>query len=163
MLSMCACVDRSYTQVEKRVKKIQRRGEAPETTTTTTKTILLSRLRAAGDKRRKKHSSKMGDCWRKLVFPVRKVWLAVSARVKARKQGAAGLLKLHDDIQTCGYEDVQVMWEMLRQAESKLTSIGHDDNANNKQKQHRPFWRIFVWSNHTSCSSLSTASQPAAL
>ncbi|CAH9075796.1 unnamed protein product, partial [Cuscuta epithymum] len=152
MLSMCACVDRSYTQVEKRVKKIQRTGEAPGTTTTT-KMILLSRLRAAGDKRRKK--PKMGDCWRKLIFPVRKVWLAVSARVKARKQGAAGLLKLHDDIQTCGYEDVQVMWEMLRQAESKLTSLGHDDNANNKQKQHRPFWRIFVWSNHTSCSSLS--------
>ncbi|GJV34089.1 hypothetical protein Tco_1394489, partial [Tanacetum coccineum] len=33
-----------------------------------------------------------------------------------------GLLKLHDDIQTCGYEDVQVMWEMLHRTESELTS-----------------------------------------
>ncbi|KAL3512017.1 hypothetical protein ACH5RR_024734 [Cinchona calisaya] len=56
-----------------------------------------------------------------MVFPVRRVWFAVSARVKVRKNGA-GLLKLRDDIQTCGYEDVQVMWEMLRRTESELMS-----------------------------------------
>ncbi|CAA0816504.1 Unknown protein [Striga hermonthica] len=57
--------------------------------------------------------------WHKVVFPVRRVWCAVSARVKPRKNGA-GLLKLHDDIQTCGYEDVQIMWEMLSRTESKV-------------------------------------------
>ncbi|GJV77485.1 hypothetical protein Tco_1509069, partial [Tanacetum coccineum] len=35
---------------------------------------------------------------------------------------SAGLLKLHDDVQTCGYEDVQVMYEMLRITESGLMS-----------------------------------------
>uniref|UniRef100_M1CTP0 Uncharacterized protein n=1 Tax=Solanum tuberosum TaxID=4113 RepID=M1CTP0_SOLTU len=34
----------------------------------------------------------------------------------------AGLLKLQGDIQSCGYEDVQVMWEMLGGTESELTS-----------------------------------------
>ncbi|KAG8388187.1 hypothetical protein BUALT_Bualt02G0099700 [Buddleja alternifolia] len=59
------------------------------------------------------------EWWRKMVFPVRRAWFSVSARLKARKNGA-GLLKLHDDIQTCGYEDVQIMWEMLRQTESEV-------------------------------------------
>ncbi|PHT46043.1 hypothetical protein CQW23_15201 [Capsicum baccatum] len=56
-----------------------------------------------------------------MVFPVRRVWCAVSARVKPRKDGA-GLLKLQGDIQSCGYADVQVMWEMLRGTESELRS-----------------------------------------
>ncbi|KAL3617667.1 hypothetical protein CASFOL_037988 [Castilleja foliolosa] len=75
------------------------------------------------------------EWWRKMVFPVRKAWVAVSARVKARKKGA-GLLKLHDDIQTCGYEDVQIMWEMLRRTESEVNSSSH----HNKRK-HRWFLR----------------------
>ncbi|CAI9780035.1 unnamed protein product [Fraxinus pennsylvanica] len=58
------------------------------------------------------------EWWRKLVFPVRRVWCAASVRVRARKNGA-GLLKLRNDIQTCGYEDVQIMWEMLRRTESE--------------------------------------------
>ncbi|GKV09651.1 hypothetical protein SLEP1_g21119 [Rubroshorea leprosula] len=87
------------------------------------------------------------EWWHKMIFPVRRVWFAVSARVKARKSGA-GLLKLHDDVQTCGYQDVQVMWEMLRRSETEL--IAH----NNKRKQ-RPFWRVFVWSNNNASSSFS--------
>ncbi|XP_059643850.1 uncharacterized protein LOC132285674 [Cornus florida] len=88
------------------------------------------------------------DLWHKMVFPVRRVWVAFSARLKNRKNGA-GLLKLHDDIQTCGYEDVQVMWEMLRRSESELMS-------NHSKRKQRPFWRIFVWSNHSTASSFST-------
>ncbi|KAK8618664.1 hypothetical protein V6N13_132648 [Hibiscus sabdariffa] len=87
------------------------------------------------------------DWWHKLVFPVRRFWFAVS---KPRKNGA-GLLKLHDDIQTCGYQDVQVMWEMLRRSETELI-------ANNHKRKHRPFWRVFVWSssnNNASSASLS--------
>lgn len=94
----------------------------------------------------------MMDWWHKMVFPVRRVWISVSARVKAPKNGA-GLLKLRDDIQTCGYEDVQVMWEMLRRTESELMS------RHAKPKQHRQFWRIFEWSNHNHASPF--ASNPA--
>lgn len=63
----------------------------------------------------------------------------------------AGLLKLHDDIETCGYEDVKVMWEMLRRSESEV--VGHQP----KRKQ-RPFWRVSVWSNgHAPAASSYTA------
>ncbi|XWS19973.1 hypothetical protein CRYUN_Cryun31cG0061800 [Craigia yunnanensis] len=89
------------------------------------------------------------DWCHKMIFPVRRVWIAVSARVKARKNGE-GLLKLHDDVQTCGYQDVQVMWEMLRRSETELIA------ANNPKRKQRPFWRVFVWSsNHSSSSSFS--------
>ncbi|KAI5660361.1 hypothetical protein M9H77_29154 [Catharanthus roseus] len=126
------------------------------------------------------------EWWHKMVFPVRRVWVAVSARVKARKNvGAlrtkfnkkrtqfclnlfvkkscfqdstdcwvkplgAGLLKLRDDIQTCGYEDVQVMWEMLRRTESELIS------SHAKRNKHRPFWRVFVWSNQSPATSFDS-------
>lgn len=63
-----------------------------------------------------------------------------------------GLLKLHDDVQTCGYEDVQVMWEMLRRSETEVI-----DKA--AKRKHRPFWRVFVWSsNHTSTNESSAFS-----
>ncbi|KAK1413156.1 hypothetical protein QVD17_34924 [Tagetes erecta] len=84
----------------------------------------------------------------KMVFPVRRVWVAVTARVKSHNNGG-GLLKLHDDIETCGYQDVQVMWEMLHKAELELSS-------NNHQKlKPRSFWKIFVWHNNTCLSPLS--------
>lgn len=53
----------------------------------------------------------------------------------------AGLVKLRDDVQTCEYEDVQVMWEMLQKTETQV--------LHNK----RPFWRVFVWSNSSQSSN----------
>ncbi|KAL3835445.1 hypothetical protein ACJIZ3_010181 [Penstemon smallii] len=75
----------------------------------------------------------------KMVFPVRRAFCAVSARIRARKNGG-GLLKLHEDIQTCGYEDVQIMWEMLR-TESEVVARHHT-----KSKHHRWSWRNFTCS-----------------
>lgn len=89
----------------------------------------------------------MMELWKKMVFPVRKLCLGVVSRLKARKNGAA-LLKLHNDIQTCGYEDVQVMWEMLRKTESEMIS------RPTKRKQ-KPFWRVFLWQNHEGTSTFS--------
>ena len=47
-----------------------------------------------------------------------------------------GLLKLEDDVQTCGYEDVRVMWEMLRRSETEVVDKYHNHN---KRKQHPCF------------------------
>ncbi|OIT20259.1 hypothetical protein A4A49_40484 [Nicotiana attenuata] len=87
----------------------------------------------------------MEELWQKMVLPVRRAWFVVSARVKARKNGA-GLLKLHGDIQSCGYADVQVMWEMLGGTRSELRS------RHIKQKHHVSF-RNFVLSNHSAKSA----------
>ncbi|KAK4772329.1 hypothetical protein SAY86_014104 [Trapa natans] len=103
------------------------------------------------------------DLWHKMVFPVRRLWFVVSTRVKSHREkdshfyekmkfacprgarpssGGAGLLKLHKDVQTCGYEDVQVMWEMLRRSETERTSPRHE------KRKLRPFWRVFIWGSY---------------
>ncbi|MBA0689157.1 hypothetical protein Goari_006896 [Gossypium aridum] len=64
--------------------------------------------------------------WRK----VRRVWVSVSDRLKPHKPtvkggkdgetcSGNGLLKLQDDVKMCGYEDVQVMWDLLNSPEIK--------------------------------------------
>ncbi|CAN0843475.1 hypothetical protein LINGRAHAP2_LOCUS3870 [Linum grandiflorum] len=94
------------------------------------------------------------EFWDKVIFPVRRAWTAVSARVKSRKHGSGSILILHNDVQTCGYEDVQVMWEMLRRSETEMVA-----GAGNLQKRNRrSFWRVFMWSNHRSSASSSAAS-----
>ncbi|KAK1323807.1 hypothetical protein QJS10_CPA02g01511 [Acorus calamus] len=85
----------------------------------------------------------MTEWWNRMIFPVKRVLVSFAARVKARKNGG-GLLKLHDDVQMCGYQDVQVMWEMLRRSEMELSS---------SPKHKRPFWRILVWSNRRSMNN----------
>ncbi|KAL9323245.1 hypothetical protein ACSQ67_011298 [Phaseolus vulgaris] len=88
---------------------------------------LVQRTKRTKKKKKNKKNKKKQhfmDVWRNIIFPVRRVWLALSARLKARKNGA-GLLKLQDDVQTCGYEDVQVMWEMLQRTESDVVESHH--------------------------------------
>ncbi|KAJ8755533.1 hypothetical protein K2173_019331 [Erythroxylum novogranatense] len=86
----------------------------------------------------------MMDWWHRLVFPVRRFWIAFSSRVKPRRNGGGGLLKLHNDVQNCGYEDVQIMWELLKRSELEPIT----------KRKERPFWRVLVWSkpNSPSCS-----------
>ncbi|XP_057457299.1 uncharacterized protein LOC130748155 [Lotus japonicus] len=121
----------------------------------------LRQRRRTTTTRRRKTSSKRGiklvvkhklmSIWQNMVFPVRRVWLTLSSRLKSSKNGA-GLLKLQDDVQTCEYSDVQVMWEILQRTESEVIDKCH------KRKQ-LPFWRIFVWSNHHEASSQSAIKQ----
>ncbi|EOY01420.1 hypothetical protein SCA6_007894 [Theobroma cacao] len=57
---------------------------------------------------------------------MRRIWRSVSARFKPHKptatgggkggaisSNASGLSKLQDDVNMCGYKDVQVMWNLL--------------------------------------------------
>ncbi|XP_066347295.1 uncharacterized protein [Miscanthus floridulus] len=63
------------------------------------------------------------EWWQKaVVVPAKRAWIVVAARLTTRRKkddgGHRALVKLHDDVQTCAYEDVQVMWEMLQRAET---------------------------------------------
>ncbi|XVF64170.1 hypothetical protein PTKIN_Ptkin09bG0146300 [Pterospermum kingtungense] len=55
----------------------------------------------------------------KMTTPMRRVWTGVATRLRIRK---SGLLKLRKDVRSCEYEDVQVMWEMLRRNETEFGS-----------------------------------------
>ncbi|CAN6290288.1 unnamed protein product [Urochloa humidicola] len=52
----------------------------------------------------------MGYWWDRVVLPVRRAWLGVASRFGVRQ---TGLWRLRQEVSTCEYEDVQVMWEML--------------------------------------------------
>ncbi|KAH9309343.1 hypothetical protein KI387_037254, partial [Taxus chinensis] len=51
--------------------------------------------------------------------------------------GGRGLLKLYNDVQSCGYQDVQVMWEMLQNSETTSSP-----------KRQRSAWKICIWAAH---------------
>ncbi|XP_022718339.1 uncharacterized protein LOC111276768 [Durio zibethinus] len=55
----------------------------------------------------------------RMTIPMRRVWTGVATRLGVRK---SGLLKLRKDVRSCEYEDVQVMWEMLRRNETEVRS-----------------------------------------
>ncbi|XVE55779.1 hypothetical protein DITRI_Ditri03aG0184900 [Diplodiscus trichospermus] len=53
----------------------------------------------------------------RMTIPMRRVWTSVATRLGVRK---SGLLKLRKDVRSCEYEDVRVMWEMLRRNEAEV-------------------------------------------
>ncbi|KAF5178277.1 Elongation factor [Thalictrum thalictroides] len=54
-----------------------------------------------------------------MMLPVtmRRVWVGFATRIGIRR---SGLLKLSNDVKMCEYEDVHVMWEMLRKTEPEI-------------------------------------------
>ncbi|CAM6025209.1 hypothetical protein CY35_08G061100 [Sphagnum magellanicum] len=77
----------------------------------------------------------MGSSWlRKVTTPFRRIWGAMISRLLPRRHKRAnGISKLYNDVRSCGYEDVHVMWSMLQQ--SHLSS--------NQPKRHHRLSRSF--------------------
>ncbi|XP_007018533.2 PREDICTED: uncharacterized protein LOC18592002 [Theobroma cacao] len=71
----------------------------------------------------------------RMTIPMRRVWTGVATRLGVRK---SGLLKLRKDVRSCEYEDVHVMWEMLRRNE---TEVGRSPRRCKK----RPLSNCFEW------------------
>ncbi|GLJ24620.1 hypothetical protein SUGI_0470850 [Cryptomeria japonica] len=76
---------------------------------------------------------------KKVLFPVRKAILRHSSRFRPRKAGKGSLVKLHKDVENCGYEDVQVMWEMLKQTD--LLGKAQEEKYEQKIISLRNLWR----------------------
>ena len=55
-----------------------------------------------------------------------------------------GILNLHQDVQTCGYQDVQVMWNMLS-SEKEAAAAGAGAGGTLPKPRKRPFWRLPLW------------------
>nr|CAD1841325.1 unnamed protein product [Ananas comosus var. bracteatus] len=63
------------------------------------------------------------EWWDEIVLPmIRRVWINVATRLGF--QQTTGLRKLRKEVRTCEYEDVHVMWEMLRKADSDIPPAG---------------------------------------
>ncbi|CAK9238205.1 unnamed protein product [Sphagnum jensenii] len=75
----------------------------------------------------------MGWFMRKVTNPFKRMWSAVHSvvllRLRPHKRGTdcfalsgQGLGKLYNEVRSCHYEDVQVMWSMLQQSHHPLGS-----------------------------------------
>ncbi|KAI3992403.1 hypothetical protein MKX01_030289 [Papaver californicum] len=102
------------------------------------------------------------EWWNKMMLPFRRVWFHLAARLGIRK---SGLLKLKHDVRACEYEDVHVMWEMLKRSETETskslksssstsssstpTRRKRSNSSNNKmtkKKKQNPLWKTFICS-----------------
>ncbi|KAJ6747270.1 hypothetical protein OIU74_029690 [Salix koriyanagi] len=105
--------------------------------------------------------------WHKM----RKAWFVISSRVKFHKAGpgggrggatsrsAGGLLKLQDDVQMCGYKDVEVMWNMFIESNRQQMAAAVVASASKptSNQNHRPSsLRSFFWC-HNSATRTTTS------
>lgn len=73
--------------------------------------------------------------------------------------GGSGLLKLQDDVKMCGYEDVQVMWNLLNTSQIKqIGSAAADSHQSPKCSKRWPSWITFFWPNQRATASSSSSS-----
>ncbi|XP_022776613.1 uncharacterized protein LOC111318178 isoform X1 [Durio zibethinus] len=75
--------------------------------------------------------------------------------------GASGLLKLQDDVKTCGYKDVQVMWNLLNTSQIKQIGAAAATTAvsqSRKCSKQRPSWMAFFWPNQRATPPSSSSS-----
>ncbi|RXH72851.1 hypothetical protein DVH24_012535 [Malus domestica] len=84
--------------------------------------------------------------WRKMKFPMRKIWSRVATHLGIHK---SGLPKLRHDIRTCEYEDVHVMWRMLNPNDrSETIQLGGGGGGGETAKKKR-FSNLFDWIKRT--------------
>ncbi|XP_006649595.1 uncharacterized protein LOC102712511 [Oryza brachyantha] len=77
----------------------------------------------------------MGYWWDRVVLPVRRVWLGVAARFGVRQ---TGLWRLRQEVSTCEYEDVHVMWEMLSRTSTAAAGMGAPPPARRHSRFRQP-------------------------
>lgn len=83
--------------------------------------------------------SRQGELWQNIMHPVRRFWISIATRFGIRK---TGLKKLRNDVKSCEYEDIRVMWEMLNRNES-LSEFGGGNSPNKIKKIH--YLKLFKW------------------
>ncbi|GAU34767.1 hypothetical protein TSUD_205710 [Trifolium subterraneum] len=106
------------------------------------------------------------------LHKLRRTLILLSTRIKLRKSGAGvvagcrrggadgecgkacgGLLNLRDDVEMCGYKDVEIMWNMLSLS-IRTPERMETPRSNIKQKlprrscKQRFNARLFFWTNH---------------
>ncbi|PON46126.1 hypothetical protein TorRG33x02_326930 [Trema orientale] len=105
---------------------------------------------------------------------VRRAWIAVLTRLRPRKSTGrrgsrsssssdhvvgGGLLKLQDDVEMCGYEDVRIMWDILSKTESNYETTSDCQPGKHKLGQAASSCALSVFFGR----SIDTLPQPVPL
>ncbi|KAG1342062.1 hypothetical protein COCNU_05G002910 [Cocos nucifera] len=79
------------------------------------------------------------EWWDRVAFPMRRVWIGVTTRLGLRKTGLGSLRK---EVSTCEYEDVHVMWELLRRTDAEVARMRP---GRRRRRRGRHVWDVFGW------------------
>ncbi|KAH0454980.1 hypothetical protein M5K25_019662 [Dendrobium thyrsiflorum] len=83
------------------------------------------------------------EWWDRMVFPMKQVWIRVALRFRVRK---TGLWKLRQEVSTCEYEDVHVMWEILQRTDTEISTLS-------RRRRSGARWSVFESGPHRLCGS----------
>ncbi|XP_020676767.1 uncharacterized protein LOC110095525 [Dendrobium catenatum] len=83
------------------------------------------------------------EWWDRMVFPMKQAWIRVALRFRVRK---TGLWKLRQEVSTCEYEDVHVMWEILQRTDMEISTLS-------RRRRSGARWSVFESGPHRLCGS----------
>ncbi|KAJ7958241.1 Elongation factor 4 [Quillaja saponaria] len=78
----------------------------------------------------------------KMVFPMRRVWNGVASRFGFNK---SGIVKLQRDVRACEYEDIHIMWEMLKRNETETARSPGNSSKFPRRSNKRQYWNLIEW------------------
>ncbi|KAF8052560.1 hypothetical protein N665_1545s0007 [Sinapis alba] len=78
------------------------------------------------------------ESWNTMAFPTRQIWNRVTVRVGFRH---SGLLRLQNDVSSCEYEDIHIMWNLLHKIEDPTHTRSAQFNKRIQQKK-KACWNL---------------------
>ncbi|KAJ7966544.1 Elongation factor 4 [Quillaja saponaria] len=86
------------------------------------------------------------ELWDKMIFPMRRVWTGVAKSLGIRK---SGMPKLRRDVRACEYEDIHIMWEMLKKNETEHAQSPGKSKKFPRKNNKRHCWNMIEWARCT--------------
>lgn len=80
-----------------------------------------------------------------IILPVKRFCRGLAARLGFRKRG---IFILSQEVQACEYEDVRIMWEMLKRTE---TTHEVARSPSPKWLKNKPVRNAFAWARSSTC------------
>ncbi|KNA23765.1 hypothetical protein SOVF_022290 [Spinacia oleracea] len=85
---------------------------------------------------------------KRIVLPVKKLCRRLAARLGFQKRG---ILILSQEVKACEYEDVRIMWEMLKKSETTTTNDVTRSNSSPKWLKNKPLRNAVAWARSSTC------------
>ncbi|KAK9669623.1 hypothetical protein RND81_13G144500 [Saponaria officinalis] len=83
-----------------------------------------------------------------IILPLRRLCLLLTSRLRYRKKGS--ILMLSTEVEACEYEDVQIMWEMLKKTD---TTTHHQVARSSIWMKNKRLRNAFAWARWCTCLS----------
>ncbi|ESQ44740.1 hypothetical protein EUTSA_v10003296mg [Eutrema salsugineum] len=84
------------------------------------------------------------EWWNTMAFPTRRIWNRFTVRVGFRH---SGLLRLQNDVSSCEYEDIHIMWNLLHKNEIQTPTPTRGARIQQRiQQRKKACWNLLIGS-----------------